>query len=231
MATRGAATRRTATPARRLSARRLSDIAVIATAVIVTAVVAGSWAAPSRAAPHQSAHTPPAARVAATPTSAATEGTAATAGADVAGRHPVAPQRRKPAYRPCANNRRAQLIVVSIARQHEWACSRQRTVLSTVVTTGASRRPGDATPRGNFAVQGLNRNTRLTTSADSSYDVKYWIPFHLGVWGFHDARWQKIPFGSPRYVTRGSHGCVHMPMRAIRWLFHWVHYGTRVHIT
>jgi hypothetical protein len=132
---------------------------------------------------------------------------------------------------PCAHNRRAQLVVVSIKRQHEWACAHHRTVLSTPVTTGASSRPGDATPRGTFAVQGLDRDTVLTTSAAGSYHVKYWIPFHFGVWGFHDASWQTMPFGSTHFVTRGSRGCVHMPLAAIRWLFHWVQYGTPVRIS
>lgn len=131
---------------------------------------------------------------------------------------------------PCLRNTRSQLIVVSIEQQHEWACAGRRTVLSTAVTTGAER-PGDATPRGMFAIQGLNRNTNLTTNRGRSYRVKYWLPFHLGVWGFHDASWQKMPFGSKHYVTHGSHGCVHMPLAAIRWLFHWVHYGTPVRIT
>jgi lipoprotein-anchoring transpeptidase ErfK/SrfK len=150
----------------------------------------------------------------------------------------IAPSRR-PAARhhhsaersPCVHNRQPQLIVVSIKRQHEWVCARHRTVLSTPVTTGASSRPGDATPRGTFAVQGLDRDTVLTTSAAGRYHVKYWIPFHLGVWGFHDASWQTMPFGSTHYVTRGSHGCVHMPLAAIRWLFRWVHFGTPVRIS
>jgi hypothetical protein len=82
-----------------------------------------------------------------------------------------------------------------------------------------------------FVVQGLDRHSVLTTSGAHRYAVNYWIPFHLGVWGFHDASWQRIPFGSKRYVTRGSHGCVHMPLAAIRRLFQWVRYGTRVRIT
>jgi lipoprotein-anchoring transpeptidase ErfK/SrfK len=133
-------------------------------------------------------------------------------------------------YQPCAHNERPQLIVVSVKAQHEWACAYGRTVLSAPVTTGATSRAGDATPRGTFAVQGLNRDTTLNPSADRAYHVKYWIPFHLGVWGFHDASWQTMPFGSKHYVTHGSHGCVHMPLAAIRWLFHWVHYGTQVRV-
>jgi lipoprotein-anchoring transpeptidase ErfK/SrfK len=140
------------------------------------------------------------------------------------------PPKRHAAKSPCLHNRKAQLVVVSIKRQHEWACAQHRTMLSTPVTTGATSRPGDATPRGAFAVQGLDRNTVLTTTAAGSYRVKYWIPFHLGVWGFHDASWQTMPFGSTGYVTRGSHGCIHMPLVAIRWLFHWVRYGTPVRI-
>ncbi|HWA64812.1 MAG TPA: L,D-transpeptidase [Mycobacteriales bacterium] len=130
---------------------------------------------------------------------------------------------------PCGGHRGGQLVIVSIERQHLWACDGSRAVISTAVTTGATRR-GDATPRGTFAVEGLDRNTTLTTSGGASFHVRYWIPFHVGVWGFHDASWQKIPFGSRRYVNRGSHGCVHLPLAAIRRLFHWVKYGTRVQI-
>jgi hypothetical protein len=142
----------------------------------------------------------------------------------------IEPAPGREAVGPCVRNRRLKLVVVSIRRQEAWACHRHRTVINTPVTTGAVRRPGDATPRGSFAVQGLDRNTRLTTSADGSYEVKYWIPFHLGVWGFHDASWQRLPFGSPRYRSRGSHGCVHVPLPAMRHLFHWVDYGTIVRI-
>lgn len=128
---------------------------------------------------------------------------------------------------PCRHNQRRQLVVVSIARQHAWACDGDRTVLSTPVTTGAR---GDKTPRGSFAVQGIIRNTTLTTSGGASYHVRYWIPFHLGIWGFHDASWQTMPFGSGRYLTGGSHGCVHLPTKAMHQLFDWIHYGTTVRI-
>jgi lipoprotein-anchoring transpeptidase ErfK/SrfK len=131
---------------------------------------------------------------------------------------------------PCTSNTSGQLIVVSIRHQHLWSCAGHRTVLSTPVTTGATSRPGDATPHGSFAVQGIERHVTLTTDGPKSYPVRYWIPFHLGTWGFHDAAWQTIPFGSKSYVTRGSHGCVHLPLAAVRSLFHWVHYGTVVRV-
>lgn len=131
---------------------------------------------------------------------------------------------------PCVHNRQPKLVVVNIQRQHLWACAGRRTALSTPVTTGATAR-GDGTPRGHFAVLGRDRNSTLTTSSGSSYRVRFWIPFRLGVWGFHDASWQRIPFGSPKYKTQGSHGCVHMPLAAVRWLFRWVRYGTHVRVS
>jgi hypothetical protein len=131
---------------------------------------------------------------------------------------------------PCLTNTHQQLILVSIKHQHLWACAGHQTKLSTPVTTGATSRPGDATPRGTFAVQGIEQRITLTTDGPKSYRVRYWIPFHLGIWGFHDASWQTIPFGSQRFRSKGSHGCVHMPLAAIRTLFHWVHYGAVVRI-
>lgn len=128
----------------------------------------------------------------------------------------------------CAHNHAARLVLVSIPTQHAWLCARHHTVLSTAVTTGASHVKFDATPRGRFRIQGLNRNTVLYPADGGAFPVKYWIPFDAPLYGFHDASWQKMPFGNPHYVTRGSHGCIHMPLRAIRFLFHWAHIGTRV---
>lgn len=117
---------------------------------------------------------------------------------------------------------------VSIEAQHAWLCARHRAVLSTAVTTGATERAGRATPRGRFRIQGLDRDSVLHPDDGGAYPVKYWIPFDAPLYGFHDALWQKMPFGSPHYVTRGSHGCVHMSLRAMRFLYHWARIGTRV---
>jgi hypothetical protein len=135
-----------------------------------------------------------------------------------------------PLRSPCRHNRLQQLVTVSIEDQHAWACAHRRTVLSTPVTTGAAAHHGSATPRGSFAVQALTPNTTLNPSRGGSFHVRYWIPFRFGEWGFHDASWQKIPFGSPKFTKHGSHGCVHVPLKAMRQLFHFVHPGTTVRI-
>jgi lipoprotein-anchoring transpeptidase ErfK/SrfK len=70
----------------------------------------------------------------------------------------------------------------------------------------------------------------LTLNTGAAYDVKYWIPFDGPLFGFHDSSWQDFPYGSDRYRTAGSHGCVHMPLAAIRYLYNWADIGTPVRI-
>jgi hypothetical protein len=130
---------------------------------------------------------------------------------------------------PCRHHRHGQLVTVSIKRQHAWAYSGSHTVLSTPVTTGRSR-PGDATPRGRFVVEARVSDTTLRPANGHAVHVHYWIPFRENIWGFHDASWQSMPFGSSRYRSEGSLGCVHVPMSALRELFEWVHNGTTVRI-
>ena len=138
-----------------------------------------------------------------------------------------APKPPKPTS-PCDANRQRQLVIVSIARQHLWACAGDRTVLTTPVTTG--RRHGNGTPRGSFQVQARAANTTLRPADGNAVHVDYWLPFKEGIWGFHDAPWQTMPFGSQGYRTQGSLGCVHVPSRAMRQLFTWIDTGATVRI-
>ena len=130
---------------------------------------------------------------------------------------------------PCTTNRRAQWIFVDLGRQHMWLCERSRVARDTAVTTGM-RGPDTETPTGNYRIQGLNRDSVLTLANGQTYPVKYWIPFDAPLFGFHDSSWQHFPYGSPQYKTAGSHGCVHMPLPAIRFLYGWAEIGTRVTI-
>jgi lipoprotein-anchoring transpeptidase ErfK/SrfK len=137
---------------------------------------------------------------------------------------------RHPVVNHCVHNAGGKLVLVSVRRQHVWMCAGHRTVFATPVTTGAVALAYDATPVGNYEIQGRDRNTTLTLNTGQTYQVKYWIPFSAPLFGFHDASWQHFPFGSPRYRTHGSHGCVHMPLRAMRFLYRWGAIGTPVHI-
>lgn len=141
----------------------------------------------------------------------------------------------KPAPRPrppvnhCAHNTAAQLVLVSITDQHAWLCAGTRTAYSTAVTTGMNT-ADTRTPTGRYQIQGRNRDTVLTQLNGDQYDVKYWIPFDAPTYGFHDASWQHFPYGSSKYRTNGSHGCVHLPLRAMTFLYNWVRIGASVDI-
>jgi lipoprotein-anchoring transpeptidase ErfK/SrfK len=131
---------------------------------------------------------------------------------------------------PCRHNQdRRRLVTVDIKRQHAWACSGSRVRLSTPVTTGRAD-PGDATPRGKFVVEARVANTTLRPTNGHPVHVSYWVPFRQNIWGFHDAPWQVMPFGSGRYRTEGSLGCVHLPSGAMHRLFEFVQPGTTVRI-
>jgi hypothetical protein len=135
----------------------------------------------------------------------------------------------KPPVNYCANNKADQLVLVSIASQHAWLCEHSRTVYSTAVTTGMNT-ANMHTPTGNYQIQGRNRDTVLTLSNGDKYGVKYWIPFDAPLYGFHDSSWQHFPYGSGKYKSSGSHGCVHMPLAAMKYLYNWVEVGASVNI-
>jgi lipoprotein-anchoring transpeptidase ErfK/SrfK len=158
---------------------------------------------------------------------APTSGTAATPTP-----RPPAPakQVRRAPVNHCAVNSRPRLVKVDLSVQRAWMCARSRTVRTAPITSGASALPYRATPKGWFRIEGRNRNTTLTLDTGAQYAVKYWIPFDAPLYGFHDASWQKFPLGDPRYKRQGSHGCIHLSLATLRFLYRWGKIGTAVHI-
>lgn len=128
---------------------------------------------------------------------------------------------------PCRHNRRGQLVKVNLRRQHLWMCQAGTVAHQTPITSGMLGQYTH-TPTGHYRIQALDRDQTLTLIDGQQYQVKYWIPFDAPLFGFHDASWQTFPFGSEKYRRHGSHGCVHMPTRAIARLYRWAHVGTRV---
>ncbi len=126
----------------------------------------------------------------------------------------------------CAGNTTyARLVLVSISEQHLWACEGRKQVNTTPVTTGASV-ANHQTPVGSWRVQAKQRDRYLVGPGYRDY-VRFWVPFD-GDFGFHDASWQTMPFGSKDFQRYGSHGCVHLPTAAMAWLYGWVTPGRTV---
>jgi hypothetical protein len=119
-------------------------------------------------------------------------------------------------------------VVIDLGTQFAKLCKGSQQVLTTPITSGATAL-GDATPTGTWRLQAKQRDTYLYPAAGGAYFVHYWMPYD-GVYGMHDSSWQKFPYGSPKYRTRGSHGCVHFPKAAIKWMYAWARVGTTVRI-
>lgn len=132
---------------------------------------------------------------------------------------------------PCAGNKQGRLVLVSVRQQHAWMCAGSHRAYDTAVTTGAVNIPDDATPTGTFRIQDRTRHQVLTLASGAQYKVRYWIPFQAPLYGFHDSPWQTMPYGSSRYRTQGSHGCIHLPLAGMRFLYRWAHIGTTVRIS
>jgi lipoprotein-anchoring transpeptidase ErfK/SrfK len=142
---------------------------------------------------------------------------------------PVAAPPASAPTNPCAGNR-GQRVVVSLTEQHAWYCSATKVVYSTPVTTGRIA-PNTQTPTGHFKIHAKAKNTVLTPNTGEHFHVKYWMAFSGSLYGFHDSSWQKVPYGSVKYRTSGSHGCVHLPLKAAQKLYSWAHIGTAVTIS
>lgn len=119
-------------------------------------------------------------------------------------------------------------VDVDLTTQFAKLCSGDRQLLTTPITSGATA-VGDGTPTGTWAVQSKQRDTYLYPAAGGVYYVRYWLPYD-GAYGMHDSSWQPFPYGSGRYRTQGSHGCVHFPLAAISWMYGWIRVGTTVQI-
>ena len=117
-------------------------------------------------------------------------------------------------------------IIVSLSKQHLWACDGASQVYDTAVTTGAYKVNDDGTPTGTWKIYKKKTDQYLQGPGYKDF-VNYWMPFY-GAYGFHDATWQTFPFGSPLYATQGSHGCVHLSLASAKWIFDWSAVGTIV---
>lgn len=141
----------------------------------------------------------------------------------------------------CANNTLANFVLVSITKQHLWACGGSKQLYDSPVVTGMEQYPADLTPPGTYHIYGKETNQTLTGSdATGSWSdpVSYWMPFldnQYGAYGFHDATWRspdqfgKVNINAPyTAAVHGSHGCVELPLATAKWLYNWAPVGTTV---
>lgn len=143
----------------------------------------------------------------------------------------------------CTGNTLSQLVLVSISKQHLWACNGVTTVYDSAVVTGMEQYAADLTPPGTYHIYAKQTNQDLK-GCDSTgcWDdpVSYWMPWlsnQYGIYGFHDATWRKpSQFGNvdiyapETAAVVGSHGCVELPLATAKWIYDWSHVGTTVKV-
>lgn len=115
-------------------------------------------------------------------------------------------------------------IVVSIKKQKLTYYANGEVALETPVTTGKHNK----TPKGNFKILNKVKNATLKGDGYSSF-VKYWTAFKGNSYGIHDASWRHN-FGNMNYYNNGSHGCINVPLKAVKKLFEMVEVGTPVYV-
>lgn len=136
----------------------------------------------------------------------------------------------------CATNKLNQQILIDINRRHLWACQETKQVYDAAVITGRENVAENKTPRGNFRIYAKATDTTLSGSDSSgswSDPVHYWMPFldnQYGTYGLHDATWRSNKeFGNVTPDSKdASHGCVEMPLAAMKWLYDWAPIGATV---
>ncbi len=128
----------------------------------------------------------------------------------------------------CGSYRSGKRVMIDLSEQYAWMCRDHQQVQTTAITSGAVDR-GMGTPTGTWHLQSKQHERYLYPASGGAYYVQYWMPYDFD-FGMHDSSWQNFAYGSPRYRSEGSHGCVHVPLRVIRWLDGWAPLGTTVHI-
>jgi L,D-transpeptidase-like protein len=127
-----------------------------------------------------------------------------------------------------------QLITVSLQAQALIAYDRGRVIVDTLVTTGRPALPTDI-----GAMQVLRKDAPWTMKSPWPKGSAEWYPdtpVQMVVWftkngeGLHDASWQPNATLGPgsQNGPYASHGCIHVPLAAVRLLFDWAPIGTPV---
>lgn len=123
-------------------------------------------------------------------------------------------------------------VEVDLSAQHMWFISDGNVLLETDVVTGLPY--SHTTPDGVYDILNMQSPAILVGNIDPETEepeyrtpVSYWMAVTWGGVGLHDADWQSA-FGGDLYWSRGSHGCINMPVDKAGELFSMVSVGTPV---
>ena len=99
-------------------------------------------------------------------------------------------------------------VEIDLSRQVLWLYEEGKVTVRTDIVSGLMNTDRQ-TPGGIFCVK-YKQSPAVLKGADYASPVTYWMPFNGGI-GLHDATWQPA-FGGDLCYTRGSHGCINLPL-------------------
>ncbi|MFV0415954.1 MAG: L,D-transpeptidase [Chthoniobacterales bacterium] len=114
-------------------------------------------------------------------------------------------------------NPRNLKLKVSTGAQRLYVVEGDKVLIATPVTVGTRSTP---TPMGNFRIYSKQANKRRISSPGAGYPMPYWMEFK-SAYGLH---WG---FVKPHPAT---HGCIRVPLKAVRDIFRIVPVGTPLNI-
>ena len=127
----------------------------------------------------------------------------------------------------------AKAIIISYSGQHLWAYEGGKLVQETAVTTGRPALPTDL-----GAMKVLRKDSPWKMHSPWPKGSPYYYPdamVQMVVWftntgeGLHDASWQQCCWGpGSQYTGFASHGCIHLPNSAERFIYNWSQVGVPV---
>lgn len=113
-------------------------------------------------------------------------------------------------------------VEADLTNQHLYLYQKGTLVLETDFVSGNMSISGCVTPPGVFGLTYKTTNAVLR-GQDYETPVNYWMPFNGNV-GMHDATW-RAAFGGDIYLTRGSHGCINLPLDKAEAIYQYVSTG------
>ncbi len=123
---------------------------------------------------------------------------------------------KREAFHGGADDIGSTYVEVNLTAQMLWFYKDGVLVVKSPVVTG-NPYAGHETPSGGvWALKGKYRN-QLLTGENYSSPVDYWMPFNGGI-GLHDMQ-TRAWFGGSIYMGSGSHGCVNMPLSAVKLIY------------
>lgn len=127
---------------------------------------------------------------------------------------------RKPNMKTMGNDTLGRTyILVNIAEQKVIGYKDGKKVVESSVVTGKNDDPERRTHRGAYYIF-YRKSPAVLKGPGYASPVHYFMAFSGGQ-GFHDADGWRSAYGGSIYLHSGSHGCVNMPLSAVRrlWVF------------